>query len=58
MNMEEFNHLQSQINDVKSRMLRIEHGKNAFRPKSCPCERAENGNCEKCVSQSINQTKH
>ncbi len=55
MNVEEFNHLQNQINDAKSRMSQIEHSNDAFKPKSCPCERAENGNCQKCVSDDISQ---
>lgn len=58
MNMEEFNHLQNQIDDVKNRVLRIEQGKEGFQPKTCPSKHAESGSCEKCFSESINQTKH
>lgn len=58
MNMEEFNHLQNQIDDMKNRVLRIEQGKEVFQPKTCPCERAENGCCDKYFSEGINQTKH
>ncbi len=56
--MEEFNHLQNQIDDVKNRVLRIEQGKEGFQPKTCPSKHAESGSCEKCFSESINQTKH
>jgi len=58
MNFEEFNHLQDQINAMKNRMLHIEQAKEGFQHETCPCERAENGSCEKCFSEGINQTKH
>ncbi|HHT9121298.1 MAG TPA: hypothetical protein ACFYEF_00400 [Candidatus Wunengus sp. YC63] len=56
--MEEFNHLQNQIDGVKNRVLHIEQAKEGFQHETCLCERAESGSCEKCFSESINQAKH
>ena len=57
MNTEEFNHLQNQIDDLQNRVSHTEQYVAGFQHATCPCERAENSSCRRCISHAINQIK-
>jgi len=52
MNFEEFNHFQSQIDELRNKLLRTEQSVDdiSHQGKTCPCELAETGNCKGCRS--------
>lgn len=55
MNLEEFNHFQNQIDNLRDRLAHIEQSVAGFQLQTCPCEHRENGNCTKCIFTGMNQ---
>lgn len=57
MNFEEFNYLQSQINDLQSRVAHTEQSVVWLQQKICPSEPTVNGSCKSYIYCDTNQEK-